>query len=98
MINRWIAIEGRMRASCQVGEDEISHAMLAALSCFVLATTLEHYEPMARAIANVGLAHWFLTRDNTLERICLAGATKFAGWGGREDLAAYFAKASAESG
>jgi hypothetical protein len=97
MVTRWTAIEERMRASRAVGENEIAYAMLVALSCFVLATTLEHYEPMARAIATVGIAHRLLTRDDTLERVCLDGAAKFARWGGMEDLAAYFAKASAES-
>ncbi|MEA2911646.1 MAG: hypothetical protein QOJ15_3727 [Bradyrhizobium sp.] len=92
MVSQWTAIEQRLQASQHVGAKEVLHAMFVAMSCFVLATTLEHYEAMARSIAQVGLAHRFVSGDGTLERICLIGAVKFARWEGMDDLAEHFAR------
>ena len=95
MMKRWMAVEERLKSSNQLSQQELSQALFIALFCFVLATTLEHYEPMARSIVQVGLAHGALTRDTTFGRTCFAGAAKFARWGGMEELAAYFAEGAA---
>lgn len=96
MISLWTAIEERLRASHRVETNEILHVLFIALTCFVLATTLEYYEPMARSIATVGLAYSIVTKDGTFHRVCLSGAMKFARLGRVDDLAEYFAKASSD--
>jgi hypothetical protein len=61
--------------------------MHAGLFCFVLAATLEHYEPMSRSLAIVGLTHRLITGSPDVERVCLEGAVAFAHRAGLDDLA-----------
>jgi hypothetical protein len=54
------------------------------------ASSLEHYEPMARALAVTGIVHRLISGSAEIERICLDGAVKFARRAGLDRLAERF--------
>jgi hypothetical protein len=87
LLERWAALEQRWKAGRSPTTDDLQAAMYTALFCFVVATTLEHYEPMSRSLAIVGLAHRLITRSPDVERVCLEGAVAFAHRAGLDDLA-----------
>jgi hypothetical protein len=97
LLDRWGDIEMRLAEGRGASREELVDAMYHALACFALAATLEDYEPMARSIATVGLAHRLITSSTEIESLCLEGAIKFAGFAGLEELAQYFAAGLAKN-
>ena len=87
----WNDVEGRLQSAEAVSREELQDVMFDALSCFVLATTLENYWTMARCLVAVGVAHRALSQSNEFARICANGAAKFAHRADRPDLAARYA-------
>jgi hypothetical protein len=90
-VAHWKRIETQMAKGEGLRTEELAVAMYEALGSFVAAATLEHYEPMARNLAMVGLAHRVITRETEIEKVCLEGAVAFARYAGLEDLAQHFA-------
>jgi hypothetical protein len=90
-IAHWQQIETQRAERQRLRTEDLAEVMYEALGSFVAATTLEHYEPMARSLALVGLAHRMITRETDVEQVCLEGAVAFARYAGLEDLAQHFA-------
>ena len=94
-VAHWEHIETQMTRGEGLRTEELAVVMYEALGSFVAAATLEHYEPMARNLAMVGLAHRVITRETEIEKVCLEGAVAFARYAGLEDLAQHFAAGQA---
>jgi hypothetical protein len=90
-LDHWKRIETQMTGGEGLRTEELAVVMYEALGSFVAAATLEHYEPMARSLAIVGLAHRLITGETEIEQVCLEGAVAFSRYAGLEELAQHFA-------
>jgi hypothetical protein len=92
----WARIESNLESGRRPDIEDTANAMYAALHCFVLAATLEAYEPMARTLAMIAKAHYVITRTTEIALICAGGAQEFARLAGEDELAMYFGAMEAD--
>jgi hypothetical protein len=85
-----VQIESDWENGRELDVEDTANAMYDALHCFVLAATLEAYEPMARTLAMIAKAHYIITGTTEIAVICAGGARDFARLAGDDELAMYF--------
>ena len=95
LLQGWTRIESDLE-SRRLDIEDIANGMYAALRCFVLAATLEAYEPMARTLATIAKSHYVITRTTEIAVICAGGARDFARLAGDDELATYFGAMEAD--
>lgn len=88
-MQRWMQIESNLKSGQGLDIEETANIMYDALHCFVLAATLEAYEPMARTLAMIANAHYLITQTTEIALLCAGGAREFARLAGEDELAKY---------
>lgn len=96
IMRRWLQIESDLESGHKLDFQATTNAMFDALHCFVLAATMEIYEPMARLLAVIAKAHYLMTGTTEIAVICAGGAREFARLAGEDELATYFGTMEAE--